>query len=99
MDNDLEVKVAIMDTRLSRLEAVSNKMEDAMDRLILVSERQEYNTTRLTAILERVDKHEHAIEELLVSKAWVKGVVALASVLATSAGAILMFTIEKYIQV
>lgn len=96
-EESIEVKVAVMDNRLLRLEGAANKMEEAITLMARVSERQESNLERLTQLIDRVDKHEDAIESLLVSKAWLKGVLVVVSLLGTCVGGTVAVVLEVFL--
>ena len=96
-EESIEVKVAVMDNRLLRLEGAANKMEEAITLMARVSERQESNLERLTQLIDRVDKHEDAIESLLVSKAWLKGVLVVVSLLGTTVGGTAVVVLEVFL--
>lgn len=96
-EDSIEVKVAVMDNRLSRLESAASKMEEAITLMARVSERQESNLERLTQLIDRVDKHEEVLDSLLVSKAWFKGVIAVVALLGTSIGGTAVVILEVYL--
>jgi len=96
-EESIEVRVAVMDNRLSRLEGAASKMEEAITLMARVSERQESNLERLTKLIERVDKHEEMIDSLLVSKAWIRGVLAVVTLLGTAIGGTVVVVLEVYL--
>ena len=96
-EESIEVKVAVMDNRLSRLEGAAAKMEEAITLMARVSERQESNLERLAKLIERVDKHEEMIDSLLDSKAWIKGVLAVVTLLGTAIGGTVAIVLEVYL--
>ena len=95
-NNNLEVKIAVVENRVQHLEDSNSKLEDIASRLLVVSERQEANVSKLSDILIRVDRHEQVLDELIVSRAWVKGAIGIATTIASILGGVTMYVIENY---
>lgn len=95
--SDLEIKVAVIDHEVNNMKQSLDRLEGFMGKLTEISERQCVNTEKLTHLIGKVEDHETAIDGLLVSKAWFKGVLAVVGILATTVGGMIAVVIEMYI--
>ena len=96
-EESIEVKVAIINHEVHNMKQSLDRLEGFMGKLTEISERQCVNTEKLTQLIGKVEDHETAIDGLLVSKAWFKGVLAVVSILATTIGGTIAVVIELYI--
>lgn len=95
--SDLEIKIAVIDHEVHNMKQSIDRLEGFMGKLTEISERQCVNTEKLTQLIGKVDEHETAIDGLLVSKAWFKGILAVVSILATTIGGTIAIVLEVYL--
>lgn len=94
---DLEIKIAVIDHEVHNMKQSLDRLEGFMGKLTEISERQCVNTEKLTQLISKVEDHETAIDGLLVSKAWFKGVLAVVTLLGTAIGGTVVVVLEVYL--